>query len=138
MNSNSPSVMMNVYRCATIVLCTVAVFQSSGCGPAGLRPVKVDLARETLIQVLDHWKSGGTIEELGEGTPQIVVQEALWANGKKLADFKLVDDGRAADANWFCEVELTLESDNGGVPTKKSVTYVVGTHPVLTVFHAIL
>ena len=53
-------------------------------------------------------------------------------------DYTIVDEGKPADANWFCEVELILESENGGEPTKKSVTYVVGTHPVLTVFHAIL
>lgn len=111
---------------------------SSGCDSGRLKPVNVDLARDTLIQTLDHWKSDGTIDELREGTPSIIVQEPLWSRGKKLVDYTINDDGKPADANWFCEVELLLESENGGEPTKKTVTYVVGTHPVITVFHAIL
>ena len=118
--------------------CVIIGLLSAGCGPARLKPVNVDLARDTLTQTLDHWKSEGTIEELQAGSPSIIVQEALWSKGKKLLDYNIVDEGKPTDANWFCEVELILESENGGEPTKKSVTYVVGTHPVLTVFHAIL
>ncbi len=36
-----------------------------GCGgEQRAKPVDVDLARATLTQVLDHWKSGGAIADL--------------------------------------------------------------------------
>ena len=110
-----------------------------GCGDGPrARPVKVDLAKATLVQVLDHWKSGGNIEELGKQKPAIVVQESLWANGSKLQEYRIIGSERAEDANLWSEVELTLVPANGGEPTKKTITYVIGTDPVLTVFHAIL
>ena len=125
-------------RREAIWLCTALWFIVSGCGPVRAKPVDVDLARETLTDVLEHWKQGGTIEELRQGKPEIVAQEPLWADGNELLDFTLLDEGRAEDANWYCEVELTLQSADNEKPEKKKVTYVVGTDPVLTVFHAIL
>jgi len=98
----------------------------------------VELARSTLLEVLEHWKKGGTIDELRQRSSEIVVQEALWSGGQKLQDFTLVNDGRAQDANWFCDVELTLSPENGKEPTKKTLTYAIGTDPVLTVFRAML
>ncbi len=109
-----------------------------GLRSARAKPADVDLARETLTKVLEHWKQGGTIEDLREAKPEIVVQERLWAEGNKLLDFTLAEEGRKEDANWYCEVELTLEPPDGGKLANKKVTYVVGTDPVLTVFHAIL
>ena len=102
-----------------------------GCGPARARPVEADLARQTLYEVLEHWKQGGEIDELRQVTPQVVVQERLWSEGNKLLDYAITDDGRKEDANWYCEVELTLQPPEGGEPVKKKVTYVVGTDPVL-------
>lgn len=127
-----------VVRCWAICAGAALCLAGSGCGPTRAAPVDVDLARDTLNKVLQHWQQGGTIDELRSASPEIVVQEPLWSNGNKLLQFALVDEGREEDANWYCEVELTLESAEGGEPAKKSVTYVVGTDPVLTVFHAIL
>jgi len=110
----------------------------SGCGEQRAAPVNVELARSTLLEVLEHWKKGGTIDELRQRSPEIVVQESLWSGGRKLQDFELVDDGRAQDANWFCDVELTLAPENGEEPTQKTFTYAIGTDPVLTVFRAML
>ena len=123
---------------AAVLMCAVACLTLSGCGGPRNQPVKVDLAKATLNQVLEHWKSGGNMEDLRKRSPEIVVQEAQWANGAKLQEFQVIGDGRAVDASWYCEVELTLISADGGEPKKKNVTYVVGTAPVLTVFHAIL
>jgi len=125
-------------KAAAVLWCSVASIFVSGCGEQRAAAVDVELARSTLTEVLEHWKKGGTIEELRKRSPEIVAQEALWSNGRILQDFAAVDDGRAEDANWFCEVELTLAPEDGGEPEKKKVTYVVGTDPVLTVFHAIL
>jgi hypothetical protein len=126
------------WRRAAIWLAAALCLTASGCGPARAKPADIDLARETLTKVLEHWKQGGIIEELREAKPEIVVQERLWTEGNKLLDFTLAEEGRKEDANWYCEVELTIEPPDGGKPANKKVTYVVGTDPVLTVFHAIL
>ena len=120
------------------LLPVIAFLSLTGCGEQRAAPVNVELARSTLTHVLEHWKAGGTPDELRKQKPEIVVQEAIWTNGKKLIDFTLVDNGREEDANWYCEVELTLVAEDESEPQKKKVTYIVGTDPVLTVFHAIL
>lgn len=125
-------------RVVTLLTCALVCFVASGCGEQRAAPVNVELARSTLLEVLEHWKKGGTIDELRRRSPEIVVQEALWSGGQKLQDFALVDDGRAQDSNWFCDVELTLASENGEEPTKKTLAYAIGTDPVLTVFRAML
>ncbi len=110
----------------------------SGCaGEQRAKPVDVELARTTLTQVLEHWKNGGGISDFRSQSPEIVIQETFWSSGHSLLSFTLVD-ARAEDANWFCDVELTLTAASGGQTTKKTVTYAVGTDPVLTVFRAML
>lgn len=109
-----------------------------GCGERRAKPVDVELARSTLIDVLNHWRNGGGVDELRKTNPAIVVQEALWTNGGSLDAFEIAEQGRAEDANWYCDVELTVSPKDGGPLIRKKVTYVVGTDPVLTVFHAIL
>ena len=108
-----------------------------GCGPQRAAPVEVEVAKSTLVEVLDTWQRGGTIQELKDRTPMIVVQEPLWTDQGSLISYQLVGEGREEDANWFCEVELVIQSGEGAKKTHK-VTYAVGTDPVLTVFHAIL
>jgi hypothetical protein len=120
--------------CWSGALCCVLI----GCGgPVRAKPVQVDLARDTLVQVLDHWKSGGSIEELRTRKPEIVAQEFFWTKGMKLQEYRILGDGRPENANLVCEVELTLVPADGGAPTQKTVNYMVGTDPVLTVFRVI-
>jgi len=109
-----------------------------GCGgPARAKPVQVNLARDTLVQVLDHWKSGGSIEELRKRNPEIVAQEFFWTKGMKLQEYRILGDGRPENANLICDVELNLVPADGGEPTQKTVEYMVGTDPVLTVFRVV-
>ena len=121
------------------LICTILSLTFVGCGgEQRAKPVDVDLARATLTQVLDHWRGGGAITDLRKQTPEIVVQEAFWSGGETLKDYALTGEPRALDGNWFCEVELTLASNNSDEPTKRTVTYAVGTDPVLTVFRAMI
>jgi hypothetical protein len=101
------------------------------------KPVQVDLARKTLVDVLDHWKSGGRIEDLRQRKPEIVAQEFLWSKGMKLQEYRILEGDRSEDASLRSEVELTLIPEDGGAPTKKTVNYLVGTDPVLTVFREV-
>ncbi|MGV3484450.1 MAG: hypothetical protein ACO1RT_08530 [Planctomycetaceae bacterium] len=120
------------------MLLLVALASLSACSQPRAAAVGPALAKATLVKVLEHWRQGGTIDELRQGTRPVVVQEAHWSNGQVLQEFNIVDDGRIEDANLFSEVELTLQAPGGGDAVKKTVTYVVGTDPVLTVFRAIL
>jgi hypothetical protein len=96
-------------------------------------PVKPDVALQTLQTTLDEWKSGATLESLRKRTPEIVVQDLDWTRGKKLVAYEVLGNGEPVDANLIAKVKLTLQ-DAEGQNTEKTVTYVVGTSPVLTVF----
>jgi hypothetical protein len=106
-----------------------------GCaeGPPKSAPVNANIARDTLTAAMDSWKFGETPASLQELTPSIVVQDLDWENGLKLVDYEVVDDSREVNANLYAKVKLTLEDPNGE-KSEKTVTYVVGTSPVLTVF----
>lgn len=104
-----------------------------GCGGGyAQHPVTPGKAKETLQLVLDGWKEGKPIDNWRKATPEIVVQDHDWSGGKKLTAFEIQGDGQAIDANLHCDVKLTL--DDGGKPVTKTVGYLVGTSPVLTVF----
>jgi hypothetical protein len=117
------------------LICIVALL--SGCGgQRRARAVDPQRARATLVDALDGWKAGKKAEELQSGSPSIVVQDPDWSAGRQLADYELLDDGNALDANLHCRVRLTF-ADADAKPTEKIATYVVGTDPVLTVFRDI-
>ncbi|MBL8819211.1 MAG: hypothetical protein JNL58_24485 [Planctomyces sp.] len=122
--------------CSLTLLSAMSII--AGCGEQRAAPVDVAIAKASLTDVMEHWKGGGSIEDLREREPEIVAQEALWSAGRRLLTYEVKGEGRVEDANWFCEVELTLEAEDGGEPVKKTMTYVIGTDPVLTVFRAIL
>jgi len=126
-------------RLLMIMAVTLAGGISVGCGgPQRAAPVDVELAETTLIRVLEHWQDGGAMEDFRQQSPEIVVQEALWSDGHTLQKFELTGSARAENANWFCEVDLTVVPPDGAKPRQRKVTYAVGTDPVLTVFHAML
>ncbi len=107
----------------------------AGCssGPYESAPVNPEIARETLNAALESWKEGAAIEALKEESPSIVVQDFDWSAGMKLLDYEVLDDGKPESANLVARVKLSLE-DKEGAKSEKTVTYVVGTAPVLTVF----
>ena len=107
----------------------------TGCG-GGLRtaePVDPAAAIEALKATLETWKSGGTVDDLRQRVPEIVAQDMSWISGARLLDYALLGEPQAVDANLYCSVRLRLSEANGK-PTEKSVVYIVGTDPVLTVF----
>jgi hypothetical protein len=110
-------------------------FALAGCGsgPYESAPVNPQIARETLNAALESWKEGATVESLKADSPSIVVQDFDWAGGAKLLDYDVLDDGKPESANLVARVKLSLE-DKEGTKSEKTVTYLVGTAPVLTVF----
>ncbi len=125
---------MNSVRLALFV--PLAAFVA-GCGDKPVAaPVEPDKARQTLRTALDAWKDGQAIETLSQATPPIVAQDFDWMAGSKLTDYQLLDEGQPEDANLRVKVKLSLR-DKQGQSATKTVIYVVGTDPKLTVFRAL-
>ena len=114
------------------ILCPFAL-AGCGSGPYESAPVNPEVARETLNAALESWKEGATIESLKADSPSIVVQDFDWSGGAKLLDYEVLDDGKPESANLVARVKLSLE-DKEGTKSERTVTYLVGTAPVLTVF----
>ncbi|VTR95636.1 Uncharacterized protein OS=Singulisphaera acidiphila (strain ATCC BAA-1392 / DSM 18658 / VKM B-2454 / MOB10) GN=Sinac_4926 PE=4 SV=1 [Gemmata massiliana] len=117
-----------------VTLCLTVV----GCsdGPRRAAPVEPDKALAALRSTLDVWKAGQKIESLGNENPPIVAQDFDWMAGAKLTEYKLLNDGTPEDANLRVQVQITVRDAQGRTATK-TVTYVVGTDPKLTVFRAL-
>lgn len=108
-----------------------------GCGrrPTVAKPVDPDLARSTLDAVLASWQDGETPQVWSSRVPQVIVQDFDWSSGTTLQAYEILGDGDARDANLFCPVRLVVET-TARRRTEMTVTYCVGTDPVLTVFRA--
>lgn len=110
---------------------------SAGCGSShALHPVAPETARKSLETVLNGWKEGKTPDAWRGQKPEIVVQDVDWSMGKKLVGYEILGEGKAVDANLHCEVKLELAE--GTETTSKTVQYLVGTSPVITVFRQII
>ncbi len=94
------------------------------------------MALDTLTRVMESWKEGETVDDLRKESPPVVVQDFDWTGGLKLLDYEFVGEGKPVDANLIAQVKLKLE-DKQGAQSEKTVTYVVGTAPALTVFRDI-
>lgn len=124
--------------CCLLALWAGASLQSGcGSGPPVPAPVDASLARDTLERVMESWKEGESAESLQDETPAVVVQDFDWTQGMKLLAYEIVGEGKESGANLVAQVKLTL-GDQGGAQSEKTVTYVVGTAPVLTVFRDLL
>ncbi len=83
--------------------------------------------------MLTSWQAGATIASWRDHDPEVVVQDIDWETGKSLDTFEILGDGEALDAILYCEVKLTIVDDESET-REKTVTYQVGTSPVITVF----
>jgi hypothetical protein len=108
-----------------------------GCSSGNPHPVKVDVAQQTLESTMESWKEGKTPDDLKNESPSVVVQDTEWSAGTKLLSYEIIGEGKPVDANLIAKVKLKL-SNTEGKETEKTVTYVVGTSPVLTVFRDIM
>jgi len=122
---------MNRHLCCIPLLllsCLVAI----GCQPSA-KPSDPQVARQSLQTMLDLWKNGGSAAELKAGTPSIVCVDDDWEQGGKLVEYK-VDDAPFDDGNnLHFKVKLSIKTKQGR-DINKTITYIVGTHPVITIF----
>jgi len=115
------------------VLLSLALLPGCSQGPPRSAPVDASKARQTLKRVLEGWKKGETPDSLKAESPSIIVQDMDWLEAMKLRTYELQGTSIEEGANLVAQVKMTLV-DPQGADVEKSVTYVVGTAPVLTVF----
>jgi hypothetical protein len=119
---------------AATVLITLA-----GCSSGNAHAVNTTQARDALVTALDHWKKGDAPRSLSAASPSMTVQDFEWERGAKLLDYETLGDGQAKDANLSVKVKLTLAGDQPKAKTvEKTVSYLVGTSPSVTVFRDML
>lgn len=133
----SPAAMLDHCLLGTLqVVLLSACLLAAGCGsPAEQHRVDAETARATLKNVLTSWQEGATTESWQSASPQVVVQDMEWQQGAALESFEILAGDEAVDANLRCPVRLVVRSPDGGT-SERTVTYLVGTSPVLTVFRA--
>lgn len=106
---------------------------TAGCD-RGARSLALDpeLARASLTTALDSWKQGERPAALRDRSPAIVASDTNWASGYKLEKYTVTGDEKNDGTNLHITVDLVVR-DTKNRPRQSSVTYTVGTSPVITV-----
>jgi hypothetical protein len=116
-------------------LAALALLALSGCSGPAAHAVNTSKARDALVTALDHWKQGDAPRSISSMT----IQDFDWERGAKLLDYQVQGEGEARDANLSIKVKLTLAGDKpGSRQVEKTVSYLVGTSPSVTVFRDML
>jgi hypothetical protein len=116
-------------------LAALALLALSGCSGSAAHAVNTSQARDALGTALDHWKQGDAPRSITSMT----VQDFEWEHGARLLDYQVLGDGQPRDANLSIKVKLTLAADKAGSrKVEKTVSYLVGTSPSVTVFRDML
>ena len=111
----------------------------SGCSGAAAHAVDPSRAHDALVTALDPWKAGDDPRALSSSATPMTVQDFDWQGGAKLIDYQLLGEGQQRDANFSVKVKLTLAGKQGkGKDVEKTVYYLVGTSPSVTVFRDML
>jgi hypothetical protein len=110
---------------AAVLLCT------AGCGGGGV-PATEEAARGALTAALDAWKGGRKAEEMRQQTPEFVVGDADWKQGRLLVGYQ-IGTGMFDGKNLRVPVTLTIAQPPRG-NRQVIVNYIVGTNPVVTLF----
>ena len=106
-----------------------------GCGDSRTKPVSLNkqLAQDSFKAFLDAWQAGEQQAALKQRSPSIIASDPDWEAGAKLISYKLLDTEKDDGSNLHPMAELVLQTAEGRQPPA-SITYTVGTDPVITVF----
>jgi hypothetical protein len=104
---------------------TLAVLLT-GCGGPSFPPeTDATRGRELLKTVLEKWKSGGSADELKNGTPSIIANDPDWKAGSKLKGYEISTDDRRSGVDLLISVKLQLTKPDGQSQDKK-VNFAIG------------
>jgi hypothetical protein len=121
---------------ALIVALAALVAGCSGGSGGSAAPVDAPKAREALKAALDGWKRGDKPEKFQSASPPMTVSDMDWQAGAKLINYQVKDDGKEYGPNLNVPVDLTIRTPQGK-EAKKTVSYIVGTSPTVTVFRGL-
>jgi len=118
-------------RCGLGVLGTTLLWISGcGSGETAPHPLNPEAARAAVQKALLAWQEGRKPADL---KPEIVIGDTAWEQGRKLVAFEVVTSEETTDgSNLHIRVRRTFE--NNGARIESKVTWIVGTHPVITIF----
>ena len=116
-------------RPALLVFGLFAIAGISACGFGQAPVVNEAIARDSLVAFLDAWTEGETPDDL---RPEIIGKDAAWQPGNKLVNYEILGE-RKLGTSLHVLTKLTIEGADGKKKTP-TANYVVGTHPVITVF----
>ena len=116
----------------TIALLLVLLL-SCGCSQ-GARSLKLDkdVAHKSFEQFLSAWREGKVPQDLQDAKPQIICTDFEWRTGRKLTNFKVLDDEFCDGTNLRLSAEITVMTE-GKPAVTQTVEYIVGTSPVITI-----
>lgn len=102
----------------------------AGCSSKSADPAT---AKDCLVQTLDSWKAGESPNQLKSRSPSITVGDPDWESGSKLLTYEIMGEETSDGRNMHLQAHLTLQSPQGEA-VQQTVSFVVGTHPVITIF----
>ncbi len=118
-------------RCLSLLTAPLLLW-ASGCGSSetATHPLDPEAARAAVQKALEAWQAGRKPADL---QPAIIIGDSAWEQGRKLVAFEVVTAEETTDgSNLHIRVLRTFESN--GAKTESKVTWIVGTHPVITIF----
>ena len=95
-------------------------------------PATEEAAHGALTAALDAWKAGRKADEMRQQTPEVVVGDADWKQGRRLVGYQ-IGTGMFDGKNLRVPVTLTIAQPPRG-NRQLVVNYIVGTQPVVTLF----
>jgi hypothetical protein len=119
------------------VLSALLLVATLGCG-GGVTPppaTDADSARTALVEALDAWRGGRTIESLREGSSPLYVADEEWRAGRKLEAYEIIGAPAPHGLTMRFNVRLKLAPAPGARTPASAppVRYVVTTQPARNV-----
>ena len=112
----------------------LAALVAAGCAETiTAAPLDHSKARDALKTTLEAWKKGDEPSALASASPAITAQDLDWLAGAKLVSYEVKGEGTGVGSNLKVPVELSMKAKDGK-DIVRTVNYVVGTSPSLTVF----
>lgn len=121
---------MQPFRLIAMLLALLVI---CGCSQ-GARSLKLDkdVAHKSFEQFLFAWREGKVPQDLQDAKPQIICTDYEWQSGRKLSNFKVLDDEFCDGTNLRLSAEITVVAE-GKPAVTQTVEYIVGTSPVITI-----
>lgn len=104
-----------------------------GCGAPQAPLADKEQALQIAKRVMEHWKSGGSLDDLAKEKPAILVREDLWKKGAKLTSYEFAGEGEDFGPSIRFLIRLKTTTADGKT-AERQFGYLTTTAPVITFF----